>query len=179
MVRGMRAAIAGGNPGIILLDIPWSRAKSEPDIAYRGHGGSFRGLATVPRLVRAIDPHFEAVYAKREGKTVRVVRKPIAGFEEAFADLGTLIAADPADYERLHQLNQFFDFDRPSTLAITFRVGDQRYAIQAATMRAWKLADSGKLDAIADSADPFCTDADLLHPIRNSSKAQIDAVLCL
>lgn len=180
MVRSLRSAIADGMPGIILLDIPWSRQKEqELDTRYPAFGGEFLGLSTVQRLIRTIDPRFEAAYAFREGSAVRLVRKPLDQIADAFADLGQMIGRDPSDYERLHHFHKFFRFSGACRLAVTFRVRDQRYAIHADTMKAWKLPSDPRLDAVEDSGDGIVAEEKLLDPLRKATSEEIDAVLCL
>lgn len=170
MVRTLRRAIGGAMPGILLLDIPWTRSDGEPDVHYPVQGGRFKGHSSLERLLRLIDSDYEILFIHQQQQRFQIRSGGTLTLANAFSHFGSLLADDPADYERLHQFHKFFEFDTPRDYAVTFRVQQQRYVIHTRTMQAWQVADADEdleRDTVADAGTTQRFSREIRHELEH------------
>lgn len=179
MVKSLRRAIADGIPGILLLDIPWTRQESEPDARYRVTGGCFKGLSSLERLLAMIDPAYEILVTRRVGEKFKIDNAGHLTLQDAFKVFGQALDADPADYERLHQFHRFFEFDVLQNCAVTFCIQNKRYVLYAKTMQAWELSSGLKFEQLQDGVDAVCNDPAIVAAISKEIKHELDYVISI
>ncbi|QNA87498.1 hypothetical protein G4G28_01725 [Massilia sp. Dwa41.01b] len=179
MVKTLRRAIHDGIPGILLLDIPWTRLDSPPDVRYPIKGGHFKGHSSLGRLLEMIDPGYEILITKRIGKDFRIENAGHLDLPAAFQAFGQALEEDPAEYERLHQFHRFFEFDQAQNCAVTFCVQDQRYVVHTRTMQAWQVPAKLQFKNIQDGIDTFSDDPAVVAHFGKEIKNEIDYVISI
>jgi hypothetical protein len=179
MVRHLRNALRDGSPGMLLIDIPWSRSASEMDVRYKVPGGAFRGRSSLERLVRLIDDEYQFITAARRGEGLAFDAHGPLSFDRAFGLLGQALRDDPADYERLHQLHRFFEFDAPGSCVVSFEVAGRRYALHGRTMNAWQIDGVGATPTDAAARERIVTDSSMTARFKKIVNDDVDAVLFL
>lgn len=179
MVKTLRRAIQDGIPGILLLDIPWTRLDSQPDMRYPIQGGCFKGHSSLGRLLEMIDPGYEILVTKRVGKDFRIENVGNVDLTGAFAAFGKALEEDPAEYERLHQFHRFFEFDQVQNCAVTFCVQGQRYVVHTKTMQAWQIPAQLQFENIKDGLDTVSHDPAIVSRFEKEIKNEIDFVISI
>jgi len=179
MVKTLRRAIADGMPGILLLDIPWTRQDSQPDARYRVTGGCFKGLSSLERLLAMIDPGYEILLTRRVGEKFKIENAGHLDLPSAFQVFGQALEADPADYERLHQFHRFFEFDALQNCAVTFCIQDKRYVLHAKTMQAWELSSTLNFEQLQGGADAVSDEPVFVAAISKEIKHELDYVISI
>lgn len=179
MVKTLRQAIRDGIPGILLLDIPWTRLDNPPDMRYPVRGGHFKGHSSLGRLLDMIDPEHEILVTKREDDRFIVQNAGTLDLPAAFDVFGKALENDPADYERLHQFHRFFEFDNVQNAAVTFCVQQQRYVLHTKTMQAWQVSPQLQFESIRDGNDSVSHDPAIVSAFGKEMKHDIDYVISI
>jgi hypothetical protein len=179
MVRTLRRAIQDGIPGILLIDIPWTKQGNIPDQCYPVRGGHFKGFSSLERLLSIIDDEYEILYTCRSGDRYRIDSGGTLALGDAFQRFGELLHRDPAEYERLNQFHRFFEFDQPKNCAVTFRIKDTRYVIHAASKQAWQIASEALEKLFVQETDTVYHSEPMLNALSKETKHEFEYLVSL
>ncbi len=144
MIREMKRALKQGNHGIILIDIPWAQdvRNRDLDCQYQAHGGRFRAKTSLFKLISIIDEYAKFALVQKKANCYQIVDFGLAQAADSYKAFAEVFHSDPADYERLHQMHQYFEFDEIAHSVIKFCVDGDHFALSSKTLKAWKMKES-------------------------------------
>jgi len=144
MIREMKRALKQGNHGIILIDIPWAqdRRNKDLDCQHQAHGGRFRAKTSLFKLISIIDEYAKFALVQKKATGYQIIDFGLAQAANSYKAFAEVFHSDPADYERLHQMHQYFEFKEMANSVINFCVDGDHFALSSKTLKAWKMKES-------------------------------------
>jgi hypothetical protein len=178
LIRKARNALAAGYPVVILVDVPWTMSK-ETNLSKVGscQFGFFRGILTIEKLVRSIDPNFSYLMYNCDPRGGNWQELKTPSFSLIFSTLGKQLSYAPELFERLSSFQNYFTFHQTPQSAALIRTSSGNLVYCGANRGVWSVEQLPNY--LKKQEGPFLVDdRNLADVIYLNTGVKPVAVLC-